>query len=344
MNLSVFIFLLSQALAGYCLTCTTIKGHIGICTPEKICMGQTPRTMSTCNSNGLYCCPLENDLDWRLIEEQYQQYEQPEEPKFPTDCGVTPVYPYDQIVGGFKIAPDEFSWIASLMYENTTRFGVCGGSVINSLYVLTAAHCVDEASVKRIGTLTGVRLGDFERGNKCDYGTANCTNYQLFGIDRVIVHRGFRQLRKGATNDIALVRLDRRIQFGSKMKPVCLPFGDNNIPEPTAESLLTISGWGITADETEVAAKRSVTVSVWDTERCKETFDVDETHICAVLPGKNSCNGDSGGPLMNMFKRARMVIEGIVSFGIRDCTLTDLPGVYTRVRSYGDWLDKNMEM
>lgn len=189
-----------------------------------------------------------------------------------------------------------------------------------------------------------MRLGDFEEGHKCDYGTNNCRHYQSFGIDKIIVHSDYRKLHKGVQNDIALLRLKKEIQFGPKMQPVCLPFGGNNIPEPTAESLLTISGWGLTADAREVAAKRSVTVSVWETEKCKATFEVDETHICAVLPGKNSCNGDSGGPLMNMFKRRRMVIEGIVSSGTIDCTLTDLPGVYTKVRSYGAWLEENMQM
>lgn len=189
-----------------------------------------------------------------------------------------------------------------------------------------------------------MRLGDFENGHKCDYGTINCTHYQRFGIEKIIVHKGFRKMHNVVKNDIALLRLDKRIQFGVKMQPVCLPFGGNDIPEPTAESLLTISGWGLTADEKEVPAKRSVTVSVWETQKCQRNFDVDESHICAVLPGKNSCNGDSGGPLMNMFKRRRMVIEGIVSFGTRDCSLTDIPGVYSRVRSYGAWLEENMQM
>lgn len=189
-----------------------------------------------------------------------------------------------------------------------------------------------------------MRLGDFGNGTNCDYGTKNCTHYQRFGIDKIIVHRGFRKLRKVIKNDIALLRLDRRIQFGAKLQPVCLPFGGNNIPEPTPESLLTISGWGLTAEQNEVPAKRSVTVSVWEKQRCRETFEVDDTHICAVLPGKNSCNGDSGGPLMNMFKRRRMVLEGIVSFGTTDCSATDLPGVYTRVRSYGAWLEENIKM
>lgn len=189
-----------------------------------------------------------------------------------------------------------------------------------------------------------MRLGDFENGHNCDYGTENCTHYQSFGVEKIIAHRGFRMLKKGVQHDIALLRLNKKIQFGSKMQPVCLPFGDNHIAEPMAESLLIISGWGLTADANEVAAKRSVTVSVMETEKCKESFDVNEAHICAVLPGKNSCNGDSGGPLMHMFKRRRMMLEGIVSSGTRDCTLTDLAGIYTKVRSYGAWLEEHMQM
>lgn len=147
MNWTISLLLLVQALAASSLTCITKKGDVGFCTPEKICIGQTQETMNGCSSEGLFCCPLSNDLDWAAIDELYDQ---PEDLKFPTECGITPVYPYEQIVGGFKIHPDEYSWIASIEYENATRFGICGGSVINSLYVLTAAHCVVQNDGRRL--------------------------------------------------------------------------------------------------------------------------------------------------------------------------------------------------
>lgn len=72
---------------------------------------------------------------------------------FREDCGETPMYPTGEIVGGEIIDPDEYSWLASLQYGNNGSYGVCGGSVISSWYVLTAAHCVAGDTVKRLGGL-----------------------------------------------------------------------------------------------------------------------------------------------------------------------------------------------
>lgn len=192
----------------------------------------------------------------------------------------------------------------------------------------------------------GVRLGAFgEDGKICDYGTENCTIYQQFGVEEIIVHSDYISKINSTYNDIALIRLDRSIRFiENKMKPICLPFGSNHIREPTMESILTISGWGLTMEVNEVVAKREATIFIVLPSMCLRFFDVDDTHLCAIASDRNSCNGDSGGPLMQQFLRRRMVLEGIASYGFRDCKNTNWPGVYTRVRSYGNWLDQNMRM
>lgn len=56
-----------------------------------------------------------------------------------------------QIIGGSLIQPDEFSWVASLQYGNRISYGVCSASVINSLYLLSAAHCVKSQQIRQDG-------------------------------------------------------------------------------------------------------------------------------------------------------------------------------------------------
>lgn len=63
------------------------------------------------------------------------------------------MYPVEQIIGGSNVKPDEFSWVASLQYGHKSTYGICAGSVINSLYVLTAAHCVAGKRVEKLGGL-----------------------------------------------------------------------------------------------------------------------------------------------------------------------------------------------
>ena len=53
------------------------------------------------------------------------------------------------------------------------------------------------------------------------------------------------------------------------------------------------------------------------------------------LQGKASCQTDSGGSFICNSKLA-----GVVSWGI-GCTQPDLPGVYTNVKTYVDWIEGN---
>lgn len=67
---------------------------------------------------------------------------------------------------------------------------------------------------------------------------------------------------------------------------------------------------------------------------------LDPSQYCAsnLAIGSDACQGDSGGPLFQHFRHQGFsVIIGIVSFGI-SCG-TDLPGVYTRIASYADWIE-----
>lgn len=193
-----------------------------------------------------------------------------------------------------------------------------------------------------------MRLGDFiENGHVCDYGTKDCTHYQEFGIEKITPHSEYTAGRTRAVNDIALIRLDKEVQFGSKMKPICLPFGSKYIPEPPVESMLTVSGWNNMGDlKAALKPKQDANITLWGTEKCRTVKqEVEETHICTVGSGNSSCYGDSGSPLMYQFASSRMLLEGILSFSSKfSCTDSDYLVVYTRVRSYRDWLDQNMEM
>lgn len=67
-----------------------------------------------------------------------------------------------------------------------------------------------------------------------------------------------------------------------------------------------------------------------------------EGQICAGGElGKDSCRGDSGGPLMYAFTEPGALnwfVTGIVSFGPSPCGLQGWPGVYTKVSEYVPWI------
>lgn len=65
-----------------------------------------------------------------------------------------------------------------------------------------------------------------------------------------------------------------------------------------------------------------------------------DSQICAGgVKGKDSCRGDSGGPLMTISAdKANWYTVGIVSFGPTPCGFENWPGIYTRVANYVDWI------
>lgn len=166
-----------------------------------------------------------------------------------------------------------------------------------------------------------------------------CKHFQQFGIENLIWHEDFKRDLFTLENDIALIRVNRPIQFESKMQPICLPFVNNNhIPEPRVRNLLTYAGWSLN-EKTNTLAKFDAIFMLFHKDWCEKP--VDETKLCVAAAGQANCYGDSGGPLMKRFDK-RMVLEGIVSYGHWDCEEHNT--IYTRIRSYGHWLDNKMQM
>ena len=71
--------------------------------------------------------------------------------------------------------------------------------------------------------------------------------------------------------------------------------------------------------------------------------NIDNTQICAGDDSKDSCSGDSGGPLLSSeLDDGRWAVIGIVSFGAKGyCADSKFPGVYTRVDQFLDWIERN---
>lgn len=96
--------------------------------------------------------------------------------------------------------------------------------------------------------------------------------------------------------------------------------------------------------------KLKLAVPIVQNSECGQTFrkagvNLSDRQLCAGgESGKDSCNGDSGGPLMHTTNNdsAQWYIEGIVSFGAR-CGTAGWPGVYTRVNKYLDWIYDNVK-
>ncbi|XP_050093187.1 melanization protease 1-like [Anopheles aquasalis] len=249
--------------------------------------------------------------------------------------------------------PFDYPWMAVLQYtKNGVQRDGCGGSLINNRYVLTAAHCVQA----RDGwMLSKVRLGEQDRSKPIDCivysnGEKSCTDPPAdVAIESTVVHPQYNPSK--LLHDIALIRMAHDIEFTYSIKPICLPVRqdvrDLDLPR------YIVTGWGMTEKHVPSEILMQAIVEPVKISECQERFAEHgysvalsgEYQMCAG--GKYSvdaCRGDSGGPLAFYVRNmgARFVQYGIVSAGVNACGEASVPGIYTRVSSYMDWIIRSM--
>ncbi|XP_063930597.1 transmembrane protease serine 3-like [Zophobas morio] len=227
--------------------------------------------------------------------------------------------PHGRIVGGNTETIEDNPWQVSLQV-----FGLhnCGGSIISEDTILTAAHCVDGVLSLLYEVVSGSAdlLGNPTRST----------------IKDTIVHEGY----DGLSNDSALIILNEPLTFSDTTQAV--PLTDE---DPVAGDTVKVTGWGILSEDDGTAPTDlyGVEVTVVDRDECAadyadvEDATIDATMVCAGVPegGKDSCSGDSGGPLTK-----DGVLVGIVSWG-EGCAEVGYPGVYTSVASVRQWIKDN---
>ncbi|XP_042149073.1 trypsin-1-like [Ixodes scapularis] len=137
------------------------------------------------------------------------------------------------------------------------------------------------------------------------------------------------------TNDIALLKLDAPFDFAESkghIGAVCLPAKDRPL-----EGEVEVAGWGATAPD-EPSSPHLLAVSIPVTSPpCFGIFDK-KVMFCAGSPGKDSCPGDSGGPVMKEDSGSSILV-GVVSGG-GPCGVE--PGFNTRVPAFTEWISENI--
>ena len=224
-------------------------------------------------------------------------------------------------------------------------------------WVLTAAHCV--TGLPEGLQLGGVRVGEHDMSKDPD--CAHCPPVQNLGIAEVIFHPGYNKPRK-FMNDIALLKLDREVEYNGHTQPICLPWWDDHEDYTSNtfaghDTVIKVAGWGATGPSGTNLAQilQFSKVPILEQKRCTETYrargaTLEDKQLCAGgVPGKDSCSGDSGSGLMRLVVVPRTIggttifeemyqLIGASSFGPSVCGTENVPVVYARVNSYLSWI------
>ncbi|AHI06422.1 trypsin [Bdellovibrio bacteriovorus W] len=224
-----------------------------------------------------------------------------------------------KIVGGVEASIGEFPYIVSL--QSSSHF--CGGSLIKKNWVLTAAHCVRGASVRK------VVIGLHDR--------SNAVNAETIVPKRIIAHPEYNS--RTMENDFALIELSE----DSSYAPVALNPSEIVLPEDGSEIMTTIAGWGATREGSYSLPNvlQKVSVPLVSTEACNKAYrdSITDSMICAGYEsgGKDSCQGDSGGPLVAQDQNNQTYLVGVVSWG-QGCARANYYGVYAKVSNAYNWI------
>lgn len=205
--------------------------------------------------------------------------------------------------------------------------------------------------------MIGVRLGEYNIVSEpdcvkdVDYIATCADPIMRVGIEEIIVHPEYDPSSNNQFHDIALLRLNKDIEFTDFIQPICLSTKSELPPSFIA------AGWGRTENMAKSNIKMKVNLPLVNKDHCQNSYSsraisagrtISETQLCAGgEDNKDTCTGDSGGPLMAIADDEsgipRWTSFGVVSFGPSMCGTAGWPGVYTKVSEYIPWIMSNLK-
>lgn len=228
-----------------------------------------------------------------------------------------------QIIGGGTAPPGSFPAVVAILFApeaNNAQAFYCGGTLIGSRHVLTAAHCADFLAASQMQVLVGSQ-------SLASGGTR-------IALSAVAVHPAWDP--DNAVNDVAVLTLAQPV---SGIKPVLIAATESAEDRVAAVGApVRVAGWGQTAlSGTDLfpTELQQAGMSV-QSQACNGT-----AVMCATSPrhAQATCFGDSGGPLFSeTLVLGRRVQVGVTSFGIGSCGDPNFPDFFARMATLGAWV------
>ncbi|XP_071401152.1 chymotrypsin-like elastase family member 2A [Centroberyx affinis] len=249
-------------------------------------------------------------------------------------CGTPPIEPdVPRVVNGVDARPHSWPWQISLQIEhNGYSTHTCGGSLIATNWVLTAAHCINMT----LNYLVFVGKHDLRVSEP---------NTKAIWPAKIIVHEQWtNSVSEG--NDIAMIKLSEHVSLTNQVQLACVPAPNTILPDNYP---CYITGWGrlYTGGPSPPTLQQAL-LPIVDHDICSQSNwwgnGIRRSMVCAGGGVVAGCNGDSGGPLnCKNWRTGVWEVRGIASFvSPRACNFPMKPTVFTRVSNFNEWIHKTM--
>ncbi len=234
----------------------------------------------------------------------------------------------ERIIGGEQTV--SYPWMVSITAYDRHH---CGGVLIASDWVITAAHCMESIPCYNID----------EKELKIAVGSHDLDKQKIIIMADSIIHPDYNCLYDDS--DIALLKLKESIDL-----PLLKIIGSD-----TENTEAVTLGWGIIGYDPPLFPDwppisilpntlQELTVNIISNSECKEFYpdELTDNMICTVADdGKGACSGDSGGPLI-IKQNGEWVLAGITNWGADEGCASGKPDVFARVSKFKDFIYKHI--
>ncbi|XP_070501610.1 uncharacterized protein [Chironomus tepperi] len=250
-------------------------------------------------------------------------------------CG-QPIKGTGNIIGGKNFTRGDFPWVAVL--STSSGEYICGGTLVTSRKVVTAAHCIQEkdAEKPKLPREIIIQLGAYDLDRKIEVGRIS------HAVQSINIHPDWNPFTQSYDADIAVLVLDPEVNFSEFIQPICLV-------QDTSASSGVVVGYGLSevnATEHEKIPKMIETPiqsnkDCFKNNRALAGISSGRTFCGGTGTGVGVCNGDSGSGLF-VDDGTTYYLRGIVSSSLlnvnRECNV-DNYSVFTDVTKYIDWIN-----